>query len=129
MKNYVTAEFDSVDLADLASGRAKKVPGVSGIQVLGNRIAAISVEDDKRITGSPIVPVVSALSYPGVIGFGSFYNLPVQMNFIEANDKNYEPAERRDALLSVEMDDDGNMTKVSDILRNVGGRNVRIVRK
>jgi hypothetical protein len=51
------------------------------------------------------------------------------MNFIEANDKNYEPAERRDALLSVEMDDDGNMTKVSDILRNVGGRNVRIVRK
>jgi hypothetical protein len=129
MKNYVTAEFDSVDLADLASGRAKKVPGVSGIQVLGNRIAAISAEDDKRITGSPIVPVVSALSYPGVIGFGSFYNLPVQMNFIEANDKNYEPAERRDALLSVEMDDDGNMTKVSDILRNVGGRNVRIVRK
>lgn len=129
MKNYVTAEFDSVDLADLASGRAKKVPGVSGIQVLGNRIAAISVEDDKRITGSPIVPVVSGLSYPGVIGFGSFYNLPVQMNFIEANDKSYEPAERRDALLSVEMDDDINMTKVSDILRNVGGRNVRIVRK
>jgi hypothetical protein len=129
MKNYVTAEFDSVDLADLASGRVRNIPGVSGIQVLGNRIAEKSAKNDKGLFASPVVPVVSGLSYPGVMGFGSFYNLPTPFSFNVSGNEEYEPAERRDALLSVEMETDNNVTKVSSILRNVGGRNVRLVRK
>lgn len=127
MKNYVTCEFDSVDLADLAIGRIKGTPGISDIEINNSRFDTKADEYDKTFYTTPIMPFVNGLSYGGVLGYGSFFNFPSQYNFDKAENGAYEPAERHGALLKAKLSRDCDGKKVLALLCNIGGRNIRFI--
>lgn len=127
MSVYAVAEFDSVDLADLASGKVRDMRGVVGIEILKNRYAARA--EDKNDTTLPIIPAGAGWSYTSGMAIGPSYSIPFSRGFDGESGENFEPAQRRDALLKVETEDQETARKVSYILRNLGGRGVSIVRK
>ncbi|CDZ23576.1 hypothetical protein CCDG5_0438 [[Clostridium] cellulosi] len=127
MSIYTVAEFDSVDLADLASGKVRDMQGVVGIEVLRNRFAARA--EDENDTTLPFIPVGTGWSYTSGIGGGPFYSIPFSRGFDDESGENFEPSRRRDALLKVETKDQETAQTVSYILRNLGGRGVSIVKK
>jgi len=126
MEIYVTAEFDSVDLADLASSRVRNISGVTGTEVLRNRL---SEYDGDAEAATPIIPPAAGFANMGVIPAGSLYNVPFAYSFDGVAGDRFEPAHRRDALLKVETSDESVAGQVSSVLTNVGGRNVRVTRR
>jgi hypothetical protein len=124
MNVFVAAEFDSVDLADLAAGRLRDIQGVTGLEVLLNRFAS---KDDDDLDARPmIIPAGSGFSYVGGPGAGSYNPIPLSYGYNGTSNEQFEPARRRDALLKVQTSDGNAARMVSSILRGVGGRNLRI---
>lgn len=127
MRIYITAEFESVDMADLASGRVRDIPGVSNIEVLRNRFAAQA--EDENVTATPFIASGAGWSYTNGMGAGPFYTIPFSLDFGAGNDEYFEPARRRDALLKVEVNSENTAKRVSSLLRSIGGRGITIVRR
>lgn len=122
---FVVGEFDSVDLADLAAGRLRNVPGIIGTEVLRNRFAADA--DDDTEAAVPIIPFGAGWSFTNGMAAGPFYSVPAVAGFDDGTGGRFEPAHRQDALLRIETRDDNAAGQASAILRNVGGRSVRVI--
>lgn len=124
MNFSVAAEFDSVDMADLASGRIRSIPGIISLEVLRNRYAAES--DDNSGVILPPTPTGATWANMGVFPGGAYYPTSLVPDFNGHSSEEYEPARRRDALLKIVTTSETTANRVSSVLRNVGGRNVRI---
>lgn len=130
MNTYVTAEFDSVDLADLAAGRIDDIGGVIDSKVLRNRFELEAEENDDDFN-FPISSTYFGSSYTGAPPLGIFIpSYDSEGVFRDGTgNKNYEPAERRDAQLRVTVDNSKTADEVSARLRSIGGRNIQIQNK
>lgn len=127
MSIFAAAEFDSVDLADLATGRIRGIQGVKDAEVLRNRFAA-QMDDEDKATPT-FIPAGAGWSYSSAMGVGPFYSIPFSRGFDDESGNNFEPARRRDTLLKVEVSDEDTARKVCSVLRSIGGRSVSIVKK
>lgn len=124
MKTYVTAEFETADFADVASGRVNKLPEVSEFRVLRNRISDNFNSDDELIL---YYPFINPLYY-------SIYPWPaiLEPSFIRASrrqDLTNETSCRNDHLLEISVSSEQAAKRVSGILINAGGHNVRTIQK
>jgi hypothetical protein len=124
MKFSVTAEFDSVDMADIASGRIRSIQGIINMEVLLNRYAA--QKDDDSGAALPVIPTGAAWMNTGASPVGAFYPLAFIPGFDGHSSEKFEPARRRDVLLKIEAISEISAKQISSVLRNVGGRNVRV---
>ena len=124
MNFSVAAEFDSVDMADLASGRIRSIPGIISLEVLRNRYAADSDDDSDVIL--PPTPTGAPWTNMGVFPGGAYYPISFSSELSGHSNEEYEPAHRRDALLKIVTTSETTAKRVSSVLRNVGGRNVRV---
>jgi hypothetical protein len=122
---FVAAEFDSVDLADLAIGRLHNVPGIIGTEVLRNQFAAEADDDTEAVL--PIIPSGAGWSFTSGMAAGPLYAAPAVVGSNDSSDGHFEPARRQDALLRVETSDENAAGQISSILRNIGGRSVRVM--
>ena len=125
MGTFVVAEFDSVDLADLAIGRLRNVPGIIETEVLRNRFAAEAEDDTESVL--PIIPAGAGWSFTSGIAAGPFYPIPAVAGTDGGSDWHFEPSHRQDALLRVKIRDDKAASQTSAVLRNIGGRSVRVI--
>ena len=122
---FVAAEFDSVDLADLAVGKLRNVSGIIGTEILRNQFAAEADDDTEAVL--PIIPSGVGLSPASGMAAGPLYAVPVMVGSNDRTDEHFEPARRQDALLRVETRDDNVAGQISAVLRNIGGRSVRVM--
>lgn len=123
MKTFVSAEFDSVDMADLASGRVRSTRGVIGLEVLQNKLSNNNEHDHWILP--PIMSSSSSSSIPGVVPVVPLYTT----SFDSGARSDFEPARRRDALLRVQVTDDKSAQQVSSVLRNIGGLCITIMHR
>lgn len=121
MDIYVTAEFDSVDLADLASGRVRNLPGVTGVDVIPKHS---SERDGGYEAALPFwqVPGSANLSF---FSMSTLYPVPVGVGLNYKDD--VEPNLNREAILKVRVDDENVCPRVTSILRSIGGRSIKVV--
>lgn len=115
----VTAEFDSVDLADLASHKVRHLDGVKRVDIIKNRF---SKDDGNEIEGVlPVTPIGSGYSNLGIS-----FAADLVPAAISADIYNNEIGTRRDALLKADVIDSAAAAKVSAILTSQGGRHVKV---
>lgn len=120
MDILVTAEFDSVDLADLASHKVRHLDGVNRVDIIKNRFARGDGDEIESVL--PVTPIGSGYSNLGI----SFTANLVPVAYgpdIYHNETN----EKRDALLKAEVADSAAAAKVSSILTSQGGRHVKVI--
>jgi hypothetical protein len=124
MESYIAAEFDSVDFADLASGRVRDIQGVTETKVQKNQFAD---ERDSRYSSN--YPVISPFNYAPFMGSTQLYPLLSVDTWMNTYNSNYEPSRRIDAQLIVKTDSDTAARRVTNLLLSIGGRNVHAVKK
>ncbi|HEX3027028.1 MAG TPA: hypothetical protein VHR42_07355 [Clostridia bacterium] len=119
MSVIVSAVFDSEDLADLAAARVKReVSGIESISIVENRYA-----NEHQPSQSYIITGGQYTNY-----YRSYAPVPVFPLDDDSSINYYEPAERQDALLRMEVDNGGSKI-ISSMLRNMGGRQIRQIKK
>lgn len=123
MDIYVTAEFDSVDLADLASGRVRNLAGVTGVEIIPNRF---SKHEGGYEASLPLMPT-PGFANMGFLSMGTLYPVPVAYGIGGKVEDDIEPNHRHDALLKVNMDDENACSRVTSILRGIGGRSIKVI--
>lgn len=121
---YVVAEFDSADFADLAGGRLRDLPGVVSLKVERNRY--VPDADNGGFTMPAVTPGTGS-SVMGLMGFSPYYPIPFSYGYAGSTAQS-EPQLRRDVHLLAEVSDDGTARQASALMRNLGGRGVRMVR-
>lgn len=126
MSVYTSAEFDSVDMADLAAGRVRKIDGILNTQVEKNRFDKNGGERDET---PAFIPGAAGWPYSGGMSAGPFYTLPAASAFDSETGGHFEPEHRRDVLLRVKARDDRCAGKAASVLRNLGGHDVCITRE
>lgn len=119
---YVGAIFDSVDFADLASGRIRNIPGIVGFNIYRNKFAQKVNKD----FAAPLILGGAGMPYRSEAYVAPFYPVDDTADFDKNMLYKFEPANRRDAMLKVETSDNKAAWEVSSILRNAGGRSVKI---
>lgn len=122
METTVTAEFDSVDLADLASGRVRAVDGVTGVEVLGH--------DPGGGYGAgavnalfPFFQVGTTASYSGIPPVYGAAGVPA---YGMRNQDMRETELRREALLQATVISETAARSAGALMRSLGGRRVHI---
>ena len=123
MKTFVFAEFDSVDLADLASRRVRSIDGILEIEVVPNRFAGKDRGD--RFIVPYLAPTGTSTTMTGFAGVASIYESGLDIR----NDDAPETERRQDAELRTEVGSERSAKAAAAVLRNTGGRNVRIIYK
>lgn len=118
METTVTAEFDSVDLADLAAGRVRGLDGVTGVEVQGGADGADGETDAVFI----VPPATGAF-----LSTGMPYAAPAVPAVLDARDTG--PERRREAFLKASVLSDEAARNVSALLRNLGGRQIRVAHR
>lgn len=124
METVVTAEFDSVELADLASGRVRGLDGVTGVEVRGGAHGAHDAhgapgETDVAFAVAPASGMFSTTGMPYTAPA-----VPAVWDVRETQDT--ESGRRREAFLKVTVLSDEAARSVSALLRNLGGRRVHL---
>lgn len=127
MKTYVTGEFETVDFADLALGRVNNLSGVSEFRVLRNRISDNFNNDDELLLYYPYLNSLFYSIYPWPAILEPYFIRASRSRDL-ANDK-IEPTCRDDRLLEVLVSSDSAAKRISGILVNAGGHNVRTIQK
>jgi hypothetical protein len=127
MKTYVAAEFDSVDLADLASHKVRRLNGIIGVEVTPNRFA----DQNRHSDGYAALPYAAPSGSPygsGSLAAGFIGVIPSDtIPFDNRSNTGPEPSLRQDALLRVEVGAERTVKETSAVLRNTGGRNIQII--
>ncbi len=118
METVVTAEFDSVDLADLASGRVRGLDGVTGVEMRGGAHGAPG-ETDVAFAVAPASGMFSTTGMPYTA-----LAVPAVWDVRETQDT--ESGRRREAFLKVTVLSDEAARSVSALLRNLGGRRIHL---
>lgn len=119
MSVTIEAEFDIVDLADLASGRVKHIPGVQKTWVINSK-----TEQSRGLPDPMSNPYLGTNITLQSIYFPSAY--PTAQFAYGPVDKDYEPGESRTALLKAEVRSKESARQVASVLSNLGGRNIRV---
>lgn len=119
MDIFVTAEFDSVDLADLASHKVRHLDGVKNVDIIKNRLA--KDKDDEIESVLPVTPIGSGYS-----NLSLSFAADLVPEAYGPDIYNNETNKRRDALLKAEVIDSAAAAKVSSILTSQGGRHVKV---
>lgn len=121
MSAVIRAVFESVDLADIASGRLKRtVNGIRNIRIKENRYSV-----ERHLSHDQVDTIIPA--FPQNIS-SSQGALPVILPDSIFHDGRTEVSERKDALLEAETEDYSAET-TARLLRSVGGTQIRISKK
>ena len=120
MSAVIRAVFESVDLADIASGRLKRtVNGIRNIRIKENRYSV-----ERLLSHDEIDTIFPAFPQNFSSSQGA---LPVILPDSTFHDDRTEVSERKDALLEAETEDFSAET-TARLLRSIGGTQIRITK-
>jgi hypothetical protein len=126
MEFYVGAVFDTADFADFASGRIRDITGVVGFNIYRNKYAAQQIDNDVLPPATGLIP---GMTYRGEKDKVPIYPVNDMTDYDWNSTNKFEPANRRDVLLTVKVNSNKAALEVSRVLTNAGGRDVKIFSK
>lgn len=126
MKTFVAAEFETEDFADLALGRVNNLCKVSEFRVLPNQNSDSDNHNDYIL----YYPYLNSVFY-------SIYPWPAVLEprfILDSRGRSFHDGaqrapHRRSRTLEVSVNTDSAARRVSEILVNAGGRNIKTAQK
>lgn len=123
MSNVITAEFDSLDLAEIAASRIRHQNGIEDIKISKNRFSRDNHNDvfeDTPAILAPTLPLNGGYSNANIAA-------PVEFTASGNSVSSSEIGKREEAYITVHAEDMKTARSISASLTSSGGRKVRII--